>query len=111
MAGKKGLSGRKEGTPKTGGRKKGTPNKRTLDLLARFAAIDFDPVDLAVTLLRNSKKIPDGQKVAVLIRLAEFVYPKRKPNESPVEAKDQNVDRVYVSEWGSRKEVSDSQDE
>jgi hypothetical protein len=32
MAGVKGKSGRKPGTPKTGGRKKGTPNKFSSDI-------------------------------------------------------------------------------
>ena len=100
------------GKPKTGGRSKGVVNKKTQDLLARLDGMGFDPIDKAIEIIRG-KGLDAAEKVNACLRLAEFFYPKKKAVEvSNDNAKDvQQVDKVYVSEWGSRKEVSDAKEE
>jgi len=60
---------------KTGGRKKGTPNKSTLNLQERLDTLGFDAVDWLVAGLGS---MPPFQQVDALLKLMEFLYPKRK---------------------------------
>jgi len=75
--------GRPKGLPKTGGRQKGTKN-RQLDLHEALERLQFDPINEMV------KGFPtfgpeDKVKVDLLIRLTEFLYPRRKPADPPPE--------------------------
>lgn len=67
-----------KGLPKTGGRKKGTPNKNTLSLLQRLQELDFD---LVGELIKGIQKQDGDRQVDSLLKLMEFIYPKRKPLE------------------------------
>ncbi|MBI2602842.1 MAG: hypothetical protein HYW48_07290 [Deltaproteobacteria bacterium] len=61
---------------KTGGRKKGTPNKRTAMLSEEFEKIGLHiPSHLSKLLPALSPK----DQVDVLLKLMDFLYPKRKP--------------------------------
>lgn len=75
----------------------------------------FDPIDMAIELLNSQKKASMKTRmrphdiVNACIKLAEFKYPKRKPNDAPPPDPTANGDvtKVYTTEWGSRKEASD----
>jgi hypothetical protein len=83
---------------------------RTDDLLARFKEIDFDPIDCAVMLIQQSINMSDAEKAAVCLKLAEFVYPKRKSIEFVSQTKEEPKEIIYEAEWGNRAEVSDEHD-
>jgi len=72
---------RPTGLPKTGGRKLGTPNKRSLRLNEIFNSLEFYiPSELV-------KLLPDLEvkdRAQVLLKLLEYVYPKRRPIELSV---------------------------
>lgn len=63
---------------KTGGRKKGSPNKATTELKIFFDSIDLCLPEKIIELL---PKLDDSKKVDTLLRMMEFVYPKRKALE------------------------------
>jgi hypothetical protein len=103
-------SGSKPGEHR-GGRKAGKPNKPTRDLIERWDELGFDPIDMAVQLVNDSKKISDKDKLNACVKMAEFKYPKRKPNDAPKDVEDLYVDKVYTTEWGNRRETSDAKDD
>jgi hypothetical protein len=90
--------------------KKRKPSKYVEELQARFRAIDFDPVDVAVELIRCSVEMSDMEKASICMKLAEFVYPKRKALEIVPASKDIPMEIEYVADWGNRAEVSDEHD-
>src|ERR1700740_3661658 len=47
--------GRPKGLPKTGGRKRGTPNRSTLSLREKLAALDYDSAVELVNIARDPK--------------------------------------------------------
>lgn len=63
---------------KTGGRVKGVPNKTTTELKEFFDSVDVCLPEMVLQLLPN---ISDGKKVDALLRMMEFIYPKRKAVE------------------------------
>jgi hypothetical protein len=63
---------------KTGGRKKGSPNRDTTELKVFFDSVDFCIPEQIIELL---PLLDDSKKVETLLRLLEFVYPKRKALE------------------------------
>lgn len=69
--------GKPLGSEKTGGREKGTPNKRTLTLHKHFEEINFNIPNTIVELL---PKLDPKDQAIVLLKLMEFIYPKRKPS-------------------------------
>lgn len=70
--------GRLRGTSKSGGRKKGTPNKKTL-LLSDI--IEQGSQSLPERILELLPKLPVDKQANVLLKLMEFIYPKRKAVE------------------------------
>jgi len=69
---------RSKGSEKFGGRKKGTPNKKTIELKEFFDSVDFCiPEEISKTL----PSLEPEKKVEVLLKLMEFIYPKRKALE------------------------------
>lgn len=63
---------------KSGGRKKGTPNKKTIELKEFFDSADVCLPEMVLDLI---PKLNDSKKVDTLLRLMEFIYPKRKAVE------------------------------
>jgi hypothetical protein len=63
---------------KTGGRKKGVPNKDTLNLEERLRELKFDPVAELIVALSTQ---PPYQQVDSILKMWEFLYPKRKQME------------------------------
>src|SRR2546430_1647734 len=80
MAGK----GRKPGNPKKGGRKKGGPHKRTYDF---ESALEARGVNLVDALVNTLPELDAFGRANTLLKLMEFVYPKRKAIEHFVENK------------------------
>jgi hypothetical protein len=64
-----------KGRHKTGGRTKGTPNKSSL--LLALEDEQFNLVNNILELVRNPE-LGDETKVEVLVKLLEYVYPKKK---------------------------------
>ncbi len=72
-----GKGGRPIGLQKTGGRKKGTPNRATVVLRDKLAALDCDPAEELVRIAQNPETSVDS-KVQIYSTLLPYVYPKRK---------------------------------
>jgi hypothetical protein len=66
------------GSQKYGGRKKGTPNKTTKELSEFFESIGFCIPEKIHKIL---KKLEPEKQVEVLLKLMEYIYPKRKALE------------------------------
>jgi hypothetical protein len=69
---------RPKGLPKSGGRKKGTPNKSTVKLSEIMLSSQFCMVKELIDLLPSLSK---EKQADTLLKLMEFVYPKRKTTE------------------------------
>jgi hypothetical protein len=63
-----------------GGRQRGSPNKRTLDVIDRLAALKCDPLEGMAKLAMDKSNAPElrGRMYA---ELAQYVAPKRKALE------------------------------
>jgi hypothetical protein len=72
-----GKGGRPIGLQKTGGRKKGTPNRATVVLRDKLAALGCDPAEELVTIAQNPETSVHS-KVQIYSTLLPYVYPKRK---------------------------------
>lgn len=84
------------GYPKTGGRQKGTPNNRTLALSDTLESLGFDPLPKLVELLPN---LTPEKQADVLLKLMEFIYPKRKAIDLTVDNTDVDAaDIEYLRE-------------
>lgn len=94
-----------------GGRQAGVPNKKTRSLLERMEALNFDPIDFAIQLINGKTGLKSSEKVTACLKLAEFIYPKRKSIEVNDKPEESLVDKVYRTEWGNRREVSDAKEE
>lgn len=66
------------GRSKTGGRKTGTPNKSSHLLEIELKEYGLSPVSELVKLL---PKLAESKRADILIRLLDFIYPKRKSIE------------------------------
>ncbi|SRR5579872_4756610 len=73
-----GKGGRPPGLPKTGGRKKGTPNKATLAVGEKLAAIGCDPIQILARIAMDEGQ-ETGHRIRALIELCSYLYPKRAP--------------------------------
>jgi hypothetical protein len=89
--------GRPLGLPKTGGRAKGTPNRATLVLREKLAALGCDPAEQLLKIAQDSKT-PVEAKVHIYSTLMPYVYPKRKVTD------DSNEERVTVNAQAISKE-------
>ena len=76
-----GLGGRPRGVPKTGGRKKGTPNKATLAVAEKLAALGCDPIS-GMAEIAGDKNTPVELRLRSYIELAQSLYPKRKATDA-----------------------------
>jgi hypothetical protein len=72
-----GGGGRPIGLPKTGGRKRGTPNRATVVLREKLAALGCDPAEELVKIAQDSKTLVES-KVHIYSTLMPYLYPKRK---------------------------------
>jgi hypothetical protein len=67
-----------------GGRQRGVPNKRTLDVIERLAALRCDPITGMARIALN-KKNPVELRAKMFAELAQYVAPKRKALEHSAE--------------------------
>lgn len=65
---------------KTGGRKKGTPNRKTMLLRDTFENLGFDVPGRLYSLL---SELSPREQAEILLKLMEYLYPKRKAIELP----------------------------
>jgi hypothetical protein len=63
-----------------GGRKRGSPNRRTLDVIEKLAALDCDPIE-GMALIAMDKKSPVELRGRMFAELAQYIAPKRKAVE------------------------------
>ncbi len=77
-----------------GGRAKGTPNKTSLEIADKLAALGCDPLE-GMAQLAQDPKTPIEVRGRMLSELAQYVAPKRKAIEhsgqimiEPIKAKD-----------------------
>jgi hypothetical protein len=63
-----------------GGRKPGSPNRRTLDVIDRLAALRCDPI-AGMARIAMDKKTPIEIRARLFSELAQYVAPKRKAME------------------------------
>ena len=70
--------GRPAGTPKTGGRKKGTPNRATLAVAEKLAALNCDPLE-GLAMIAEDKSNSLEIRMRCYAELLPYLYPKRKP--------------------------------
>lgn len=100
-----GRRGRPKGLPRTGGRQKGTPNKATVEVAAKLAALGCDPIEGMAQVAAHPESSLElrGRMYA---ELAQYVAPKRKavevsgPNGGPQQV--ETIDRpgkVSRAEW------------
>ena len=84
-------------TPKgvrLGGRAKGTPNKKSIEIADKLAALGCDPIE-GMARLSQDPTVPIEVRGRMLSELAQYVAPKRKAIEhsgevriSPIAARD-----------------------
>jgi hypothetical protein len=67
-----------------GGRQRGAPNKRTLDVIERLAALRCDPITGMARIALNTKN-PLELRAKMFAELAQYVAPKRKAVEHAAE--------------------------
>jgi hypothetical protein len=67
-----------------GGRQRGAPNKRTLDVIERLAALHCDPITGMARIALNIKN-PLELRAKMFAELAQYVAPKRKTMEHSAE--------------------------
>jgi hypothetical protein len=67
-----------------GGRQRGAPNKRTLDVIERLAALHCDPITGMARIALNKKNSVE-LRAKMFTELAQYVAPKRKALEHPAE--------------------------
>jgi hypothetical protein len=63
-----------------GGRKRGSPNRRTLDVIEKLAALECDPIAGMARIAMN-KENPLDIRARMFSELAQYVAPKRKAIE------------------------------
>lgn len=79
---------RQAGSVKTGGRKKGTPNKKTCFLSKELAKNNLNVIEQLSFLF---PELSDDKKADVLLKLMEYLYPKRKPIDAIVGSEDEKI--------------------
>ena len=63
---------------------KGTPNRRTVEVCERLAALECDPIEGMARIALDSQASPE-LRGRMFAELASYVYPKRKATEIKVE--------------------------
>ena len=81
--------GRPSGYPKTGGRKRGTPNKVN-DIEAYLDSKGCHPKKLLADFLNGKPR--EGVQFKWVIEALEFIRPKMKPREVPLNIEDSDDD-------------------
>jgi hypothetical protein len=76
------MSGNRGSKPgeKRGGRQKGTPNKRTLAVTDKLAALGCDPIQRMAQIAMN-EEVEVTIRARLLTELAQYIAPKRKAVE------------------------------
>jgi hypothetical protein len=69
---------------KTGGRQAGTPNRRSLDVVERLAALGCDPIEGMARIAMDSTA-PVEVRARMFAELARYVAPKRRAVEHSAE--------------------------
>jgi len=85
---------------KSGGRTKGTPNRKTLEVAERLAALNCDPLE-GMAKLATDESNPPELRGRMYAELAACLYPKRKAVEHSAE---DGLASVTFS-WMSREDV------
>ena len=88
------------GLPKTGGRRKGTPNRATLLLREKLAALDCDPAEALVKIAKDLKT-PVGLKASIYSTLLPYVHPKRSCVDDSVEERETEKTVEWALEMAS----------
>ena len=81
------MSGKKRGSPKTGGRQKGTPNKETqefMDLYDEYSEHHGDPM-LTLFEIQANVELELSLRAKAALDLLPYRYPKRKGIELTIE--------------------------
>ena len=82
-----GKGGRPVGLPKTGGRQKGTPNRATLLLREKLAALGCDPAEELVKIARDLKST-GVLRSNIYSTFLPYMYPKRSFVDDSVETRE-----------------------
>jgi hypothetical protein len=67
-----------------GGRQRGSPNKRTLVVIERLAALRCDPI-VGMACITMDEKAPPAIRARMYAELAQYIAPKRKALEHSAE--------------------------
>lgn len=81
---------------KTGGRQRGTPNKRTVEVSDRLAALGCDPLEGMARLAMDDANSPEVRG-RMFAELAQYMYPKRRATELSAEDKQQVIFRIGIT--------------
>ncbi len=78
---------------KTGGRTKGTPNKATVSIIEKLAALGCDPIEGMARIAMDERNTPE-LRARMLAELANYVAAKRKAVEmsSDDDTRPQNIE-------------------
>lgn len=79
-----GIGGKPVGLPKSGGRVRGTPNKATMEVVEKLAALGCDPIAGLAEIAMDRKNSPE-LRARCHSELAQYLHPKRKPVDIMVE--------------------------
>lgn len=90
---------RPSGLKKTGGRQRGTPNKDTKLLQTIFQRYDLSIPDKIAELLPT---LEPQKQADILIRLMEYLYPKRKPDQEIVVVEESLCQRCVDTEENTK---------
>jgi hypothetical protein len=81
--------GRPKGIIKTGGRQKGTPNKATETITEVLKKNNFDPIS---NIVNKYSALSVSEQLKVDLKLIEFLYPKPRFSEIPLQSEFDPVD-------------------
>lgn len=103
--------GKPVGSPKTGGRKKGTPNAKFWGFLEVLQSRGIEPLG---EILDELQRLSGPDKIKVYIDLLPYLYPKRKPTETPPISINEYLDSLKMQELMTllrdiRRRVGDNQ--
>ena len=99
-------TGRKPGTPKTGGRKQGVPNKRTAAVAERLRELHCDPLEGLVRLAMDEKLDP-ALRGRMYSELCKYVYPQRRAIEHSLAEDEEPIKfTINIGDRGDRIETT-----
>lgn len=92
-----------DGLGRLGGREKGTPNKKSKIV---ESLLDFENINLPMEILECCKSLKPLDKASVMLKLMEFIYPKKKAIAVDLKQDEEKVTKIIFHEVGSRGEVA-----